>query len=104
MPAEQLQLLIWESEVTRTKAGSVTLTARRPLSTMTTKQAAKVLACSPWTVQSLYQAGLIEGYKPGARVLRKDGRGSNASIRLDSGSVLEYRERQLAAARAERER
>jgi hypothetical protein len=102
--AEQLQLLIWESEVTRTGTGSVTLTARRPLSTMSCAHAAKVLGCSRWTVQNLYQAGLLDGYKPGARVVRKDGRGSNAALRLDSGSVLEYRERQLAGARAERER
>lgn len=102
--AEQLTFLIWESEVTRTGTGTVTLTARRPLSTMTTRHAAKVLGCSEWTVQNLYQAGLLEGYKPGARVVRKDGRGSNAALRLDSGSVLEYRERQLAAARSERER
>jgi len=102
MPAEQLQLLIWESEVTRTSGNTVTLTARRPLSHMTSRQAAKILGCSPWTVQQLYQASLIDGYKPGARVVRKDGRGSNAALRLDSGSVLAYKERQLELSRKER--
>jgi hypothetical protein len=34
---------------------------------------------------------LIDGYKPGARVKRKDGRASNAALRLDSESVLKYK-------------
>jgi hypothetical protein len=101
--AEQLQLLIWESEVTRTGAGTVTLTARRPLSHMSRAQAAKVLGCSEWTVSSLYRAGYLDGYKPGARVARKDGRGSNAALRLDSGSVLLYKQRRLEMAALERE-
>jgi hypothetical protein len=102
--SEQLQLLIWESEVTRTGAGSVTLTARRPLSTMTTAHAGRVLGLGRDRIYDLWQAGLLDGYKPGAIATRKDGRRSNAALRLDSGSVLEYRERQLAAARSERER
>jgi hypothetical protein len=69
---------------------------------MSVRQAAKVLGCSPWTVQSLYQAGLLDGFKPGARVIRKDGRASNAALRLDSASVLEYKERQREMARRER--
>ena len=101
--AEQLQLLIWESEVTRTGAGTVTLTARRPLSTMSCAHAAKLLGLGRDRVYDLYQAGLIEGYKPGAVAVRKDGRKSNATVRLDSGSVLGYREMQLAAARKERQ-
>lgn len=101
--AEQLQLLIWESEVTRTAPGSVTLTARRPLSHMSRAQAAKVLGCSEWTVSDLYRAGLLDGYKPGARVPRKDGKASNAALRLDSGSVLEYKQRRIEMARMERQ-
>lgn len=81
----------------------MTLVARRPLSHMSRAQAAKVLGCSEWTVSSLYRAGLIDGYKPGARVVRKDGKGSNAALRLDSGSVLEYKQLRLDMARIERE-
>jgi hypothetical protein len=102
--SEQLQLLIWESEVTRTGTGTVTLTARRPLSTMSCAHAAKLLGLGRDRVYDLYQAGLLDGYKPGAIAVRKDGRASNAAVRLDSASVLEYRERSLAASRAERER
>lgn len=102
--AEQLTFLIWESEVKTTGPGSVTLTARRPLSTMSCQHAAKLLGLGRDRVYDLYQAGLIDGFKPGAVATRKDGRRSNAALRLDAGSVLEYRERQLAAARAERER
>jgi hypothetical protein len=78
------------------------LRPKTPLSNMSAWQAAKVLGCSRWTVQSLYQAGLLDGYKPGARVVRKDGRGSNAALRLDSASVLQYKERQQEMARQER--
>jgi hypothetical protein len=87
----QLQLLIWESDVTTAGDGRVTLTARRPISHMSTKQAAKILGLSEWGVADLYRMNLIQGFKPGARVARKDGRASNAALRLDSGSVLEYR-------------
>ena len=69
----------------------VRLVARKPLSHMSVKQAAKLLGCTPWTATDLYRLGLLEGYKPGARVSRKDGRASNAALRLDSRSVLEYK-------------
>ncbi len=97
--AEQLHLLIWESEVVQSGEGRVTVTARRPLSHMSRKQAAKVLGCSEWTVSDLFRLGLLDGYKPGARVKRKDGRASNAALRLDSGSVLLFKQRQQADAR-----
>ena len=87
---EQLTL-IWESELVERPGGAVELVARRPLSHMNTRQAARALGVSAWTVSNLYQLGLIAGYKPGARVRRKDGRGSNASLRLDSESVLRYK-------------
>jgi excisionase family DNA binding protein len=100
--ASKPQVLIWESVVTRTGSNAVSITAQKPLDTMTCAQAGKVLGCSRWTVQKLYQAGLITGYKPGARAVRKDGRASNAAVRLDTASVLDYRQRQLALAAAER--
>jgi hypothetical protein len=98
----QLTLCLWETSVERAPDGAVTLRPRVPLSHMSTRQAAQVLGCSPWTVQNLYQAGLLDGYKPGAKAKRRDGRASNATLRLDSGSVLEYRERQRELARQER--
>jgi hypothetical protein len=68
------------------------LVARKPLSEMSVKQTAKVLGVEPWTVTDLYRLGLIAGRKPGARVLkRKDGKKSNAALRLDSESVLRYK-------------
>ena len=97
--AEQLHLLIWESEVVAAGEGRVTVIARRPLSHMSRKQAAKVLGVSEWTVSDLFRLGLLQGYKPGARVRRKDGKASNAALRLDSGSVLLYNQRQQADAR-----
>ncbi len=102
MPSKS-QVLIWESQVTRTGPDSVSITAKQPLDTLTSAQAAKVLGCSQWTVQSLFQAGLLKGYKPGARAVRRDGRASNASLRLDSASVAEYRRRQIGLAEAERD-
>lgn len=102
----QMQLLIWESDVIHdtTPAGEsrATVVARRPLSHMSAKQAAQVLGVSVWTVGNLYQLGLLDGYKPGARVKRRDGKASNAALRLDSGSVLAYKQARLADARAER--
>ena len=101
--SQQLTFCLWETAVERAPDGAVTLRPRTPLSSMSAGQAAKVLGCSRWTVQSLYQAGLLDGYKPGARVVRKDGRGSNAALRLDSASVLAYKERQREMARQERD-
>ena len=90
--AEQL-LMIWESDITRTGDNTVVCTARKPLSRMSPKQASKVLGCSEWTVQKLYRDGIISGWKPGGIRQRKDGRRSNASIVLDSASVLEYKQK-----------
>ena len=87
----QMQLLIWESDVVSTGPGKVEITARRPLSHMSVKQAAKVLGLAEWGVQDLYRMKLLDGFKPGARKVRKEGRASNAALRLDSGSVLEYK-------------
>lgn len=100
--ASQQQVLIWESEVTRTGDNSVSVTAKKPIDTMTSGQAAKLLGLGTARVYDLYRAGLITGYKPGAMAVRKDGRRSNASIRLDTASVLEYRQRQVDMAAAER--
>jgi len=89
--AEQL-LMIWESEVTRSGGNSATLTARKPLFRMTTKQAAKVLGCSEQVVRKLFRLGILSGWKPGACAVRKDGRSSNACVVLDAGSVLAHKE------------
>lgn len=99
--AEQIQLLIWESEVTSAGDGRAIVTARKPLSNMSRKQAARVLGVSEWTVSDLYRLGLLKGYKPGARVQRKDGKGSNAALRLDSESVLLYKASREEMSRAE---
>lgn len=101
--SEQLTLCIWETAVERRADGSVTLRPLEPLSTMDRRQAARVLGVSEWTVGNLYRAGLISGYKPGARVRRRDGRGSNAKLRLDSGSVLIYKRGREAESQRERE-
>lgn len=99
--AEQLTL-IWESELVTRGDGRVELVARRPLSEMSVRRAAKVLGVSEWTVTDLYRLGLIDGRKPGARVLRrKDGKRSNAALRLDSESVLRYKAERDALARFE---
>ena len=97
--AEQMMLLVWESEVVRAGDNRVSLVARKPLSHMSRRRAAEVLGVSEWTVSDLFRLGLLRGYKPGSRVLRRDGRGSNAKLRLDSGSVLEYKAAREAEAR-----
>lgn len=83
--------LIWDSELVSRGGGRMELVARRPLSHMNRKQAAKVLGVSEWTVSDLFRLGLLDGYKPGARRQRTDGKASNAALRLDSGSVLKYK-------------
>jgi transposase len=94
--------LIWESELIPRGEGRVELVARKPLSEMSARQAAKVLGVSVWTITDLYRLGLIHGRKPGARVLhRKDGRRSNAALRLDSESVLRYKQQRDEMSRAE---
>ncbi|MCU0752743.1 MAG: hypothetical protein MUC40_06905 [Akkermansiaceae bacterium] len=89
--AEQLQLLVWESEITAAGDGRAVVTARKPLSRMSVEQAAKLLGCSKDNVWRAFRAGLITGWKPGARTSRRDGRQSNAALVLDAGSVLEYK-------------
>lgn len=88
----QMQLLIWESEVTPAGEGRAIVTARKPLYRMNTTQAAKVLECSEWTVRKLYRLGLLSGWKPGAARKRRDGRESNAGLVLDAESVLRYKQ------------
>ena len=85
-------LLIWESEIQKTGDGSgVLITARKPLKEISRAQAAVVLGVSSWTVSDLFRHGLLEGYKPGARRPRSDGKASNAALRLSAESVLNYK-------------
>jgi hypothetical protein len=98
MVAEQLTL-IWTSEIVKDGDGRVRLVAKTPLSHMTREQAAKAIGCSKRVVSELYRMGLIEGYKPGGWRTRKDGKGSNAKVRLCSESVLRYKAAQVAAAK-----
>jgi len=97
---EQLTL-VWESELVPRGGGRMELVAKRALSHMGTKQAARVLGVSEWTITDLFRLGLLAGYKPGARVRRKDGKASNAALRLDSESVLRYKAAREALCRAE---
>ncbi len=87
----QMTLCIWESEITPAGDGRATIVARKPISHMSRKQAARLLGCSEWTVSDLYRMGLLKGCKPGARAVRRDGKASNAAVRLDSESVLRYK-------------
>jgi hypothetical protein len=98
---QQLTFLVWESEVVRSGENQVTIRARKPLSEMPVKQAANILKVSPKTVRKLWRLGLLEGWKPGGAIKRKDGKGSNASLVLDSESVLRYKARQQAEAKRE---
>ena len=99
MATEQLALF-WTSEVESNPNGSVTLRAVVPLSHMSRRQAARALGCSEQVITDLYRHNQLEGYKPGGWRVRKDGRASNAKLRLCSGSVLRYKQRQEAAAKA----
>jgi len=90
--AEQL-LMIWDSEITRTGANTVSVRACQPLHRMSTKQAAKLLGTSQWQIQKLYRDGILSGWKPGGLHVRKDGRRSNARMVLDAASVLSYKEK-----------
>ena len=69
---------------------------------MTVKQAAKLLGCSAWQICELYQMDFLRGYKPGAKSIRRDGRASNARLRLDTESVLRYKAQQEERARWEK--
>ena len=88
---EQLTLA-WDTEITRHADNTVTLRAARPLHRMSTRQAARLLGCSEWTVGKLFRAGVLSGWKPGAAAKRKDGRASNACLVLDAGGVLLYKQ------------
>lgn len=90
MATEQLTL-VWTSDIVTDGDGVVRIVARKPLSHMSRARAAKVIGCSEWTVSDLFRLGYLKGYKPGARKKRKDGRASNAALRLDSESVLLYK-------------
>jgi transposase len=94
---QQLTLLVWESEVVRTGANEVRIVAKKPLCRMSSAQAAKCLGVTEWTVNKLWRAGKINGYKPGAATKRKDGRASNAKLVLDAESVLRHKENSRTA-------
>jgi hypothetical protein len=98
MATEQLGLF-WASEVVQNADQSVTLRAVVPLSHMSRKQAARALGCSVQVVTDLFRHGMLEGYKPGGWRVRKDGKASNAKLRLCSGSVLRYKQAQERAAK-----
>jgi excisionase family DNA binding protein len=86
-----MTLMIWETSVTSHGNNSAVI-ARKPVFTMTADKAAKVLGCDVQTIWRLYRNGVITGCKPGAgHTIRKDGRKSNAKLRLDSESVLKYK-------------
>lgn len=92
MAAEQMILMIWETSVTSNDNGSAVI-ARKPVFSMTADKAAKVLGCDVQTVWRLYRNGVLTGCKPGAGLtVRKDGRKSNAKLRLDTESVLKYKD------------
>ena len=91
MAAEQMTLLVWESEVKTDGENRAVVTARKPVFAMDAKQAAKVLRCSTRVVARLYRDGVLSGYKAGGSRKRSDGRRSNAKISLDSESVLRYK-------------
>ncbi len=90
-PPRQMQLFVWESEVTQAGDGRVVITARKPLSHMSRRQAAKVLGCSQQVITDLFRNKQLVGYKPGGWRVRKDGKASNAKLRLCSESVLRYK-------------
>lgn len=90
--AEQLTLCIWETEIQAAGENRAVVVARKPLSRLSSTQAAKILGCSEWTVRKLFRLGLISGWKPGAARQRRDGRPSNASLVLDAESVLRYKQ------------
>jgi excisionase family DNA binding protein len=89
--AEQMTLCIWETDVKQAGEGRAVLTARKPLSRLSTAQAAKILGCTQWTVRKLFREGLLTGWKPGAARERSDGQTSNAALVLDAESVLKYK-------------
>lgn len=96
--AKQVQLF-WESEVVKNPGGEITVKAIQPVSHMSRKQAAAALGCSVQVVTELFRHGMLQGYKPGGWRVRKDGRASNAVLRLSAGSVLHYKQRQEQAAK-----
>lgn len=98
MATEQLALF-WQSEVVTNADASVTLRAVVPLSHMSRKQAARAIGCSEQVITDLFRHGMLEGYKPGGWRVRSDGKASNARLRLCSGSVLRYKQRQVDAAK-----
>jgi hypothetical protein len=99
-PSREKVGIFWETEVTKTPNGSVNLRAIIPTSHMSRRQAAQAIGCSEWTISDLFRLGFLKGYKPGARVLvRKDGKASNAPLRICCGSVLAYKNRQVQAAK-----
>lgn len=92
MSGQQLTLAIWETEVVPAGENRAVVTARKPLHRLNVEQAAKILGCPKDTIYLIYRAGLITGWKPGARSNRSDGRASNAALVLDAESVLRYKE------------
>lgn len=92
MNAQQLTLCIWETEIQPAGENRAVVVARKPLHRLSVGQAAKMLGCGKDAVWRAFRAGLITGWKPGARSVRRDGRKSNAALVLDAESVMRYKE------------
>lgn len=90
------QLMLFESDQERTADGSFVVRPRRLVDgrEVTAKKAAGMLGFKDKeTIYRLVELGEIRGWKP------KSARG-NGKYRIDLGSVLDYKSRRLAEARA----
>ena len=95
--AEELPLFVWATRVIKRGDGRAELVAVKPRKWLSVAEVAEILGVKPHTVRRLRKYGLIDGWKPGAVVERRDGRESNAALILDAESVLRYNARKQRA-------
>jgi excisionase family DNA binding protein len=90
---DELPLFVWATRVVRRGDGRAELVAVAPKKELTVREAAEVLGTTKKVILRLREAGLIDGWKPGAIAKRRDGRESNAALVLDAESVMRYKAR-----------
>lgn len=100
--SRQLKFTIWETTVSRGADGHARLEPVAPVATLSVPEAGNLMGLGRDRVRRLYQEGHLEGWKPGGGAIRRDGKASNARLRLDAASVLRYISRQRRLARQER--
>ena len=85
-----LNVMIWETEVTRDEDGRESLRPIKPVYELSLQKAAQVIGCTLRTVKELLRQGHLTGHDNGKAPKLSYGRTIHPRIKIDASSVVEY--------------